>query len=166
MLVVTLRDWPLAKEKKKKKERNTLPEKKMKSECFINDGQISWTMMYWPKNKKQSKTLCRDPGLFRTRASSPDLNQGPSDLQSDALPTELSRQLVVRRPLQKVFYHGNNSFLKILNRSLVAQLIIDKLSIKLNYPVVRPLARNLRKRGGQTRKILWQAHFANWVQFL
>ena len=26
-------------------------------------------------------------------ASSPDLNQGPSDLQSDALPTELSRQL-------------------------------------------------------------------------
>ena len=39
------------------------------------------------------KNLCRDPGLFRTRASSPDLNQGPSDLQSDALPTELSRQL-------------------------------------------------------------------------
>ena len=26
-------------------------------------------------------------------ASSPDLNQGPSDLQSNALPTELSRQL-------------------------------------------------------------------------
>ena len=26
-------------------------------------------------------------------ASSPDLNQGPSDLQSDALPTELSRQM-------------------------------------------------------------------------
>ena len=37
---------------------------------------------------------CRDPGLFRTdaEASSPYLNQGPSDLQSDALPTELSRQ--------------------------------------------------------------------------
>ena len=28
----------------------------------------------------------------RKRASSPDMNQGPSDLQSDALPTELSRQ--------------------------------------------------------------------------
>ena len=39
------------------------------------------------------KNLCRDPGLFRTHASSPGLNQGPSDLQSDALPTELSRQL-------------------------------------------------------------------------
>ena len=36
---------------------------------------------------------CRDPGLYRARASSPDLNQGPSDLQSDALPTELSRRL-------------------------------------------------------------------------
>ena len=37
---------------------------------------------------------CRDPGLFRARASPPDLNQGPSDLQSDALPTELSRRLI------------------------------------------------------------------------
>ena len=35
---------------------------------------------------------CRDPGFFRTAASSPDMNQGPSDLQSDALPTELPRQ--------------------------------------------------------------------------
>ena len=40
----------------------------------------------------KSKVKCRDPGLFRAHASSPDLNQGPSDLQSDALPTELSRQ--------------------------------------------------------------------------
>ena len=30
------------------------------------------------------KRLCRDPGL----------NQGPSDLQSDALPTELSRPVL------------------------------------------------------------------------
>ena len=37
--------------------------------------------------------MCRDPGLFRALANSPDLNQGPSDLQSDALPTELSWQL-------------------------------------------------------------------------
>ena len=37
------------------------------------------------------KKHCRDPGLFRAHAGSPDLNQGPSDLQSDALPTELSR---------------------------------------------------------------------------
>ena len=111
------------------------------------------------KKQKATKTLCRDPGLFRTHASSPDLNQGPSDLQSDALPTELSRQLVVRRPLQKVFYHGNNSFLKILNRSLVAQLIIDKLSIKLNYPVFRPPARNLRKRGKSCDRRILQIEF-------
>ena len=34
--------------------------------------------------------------------SSPDLNQGPSDLQSDALPTELSRQLHVKKVLKTV----------------------------------------------------------------
>ena len=43
-------------------------------------------------NKEINKKYCRDPGLFRAHANSPDLNQGPSDLQSDALPTELSRQ--------------------------------------------------------------------------
>ena len=43
--------------------------------------------------KKKKKKTCRDPGLFRAHANSPDLNQGPSDLQSDALPTELSRQM-------------------------------------------------------------------------
>ena len=47
------------------------------------------------KKTKQKENNCRDPGLFRARASSPDLNQGPSDLQSDALPTELSRQLEI-----------------------------------------------------------------------
>ena len=31
--------------------------------------------------------------MFRALANSPDLNQGPSDLQSDAVPTELSWQL-------------------------------------------------------------------------
>ena len=45
------------------------------------------------EKKKRKKKFCRDPGLFRVHANSPDLNQGPSDLQSDALPTELSRQL-------------------------------------------------------------------------
>ena len=47
---------------------------------------------------------CRDPGLFRTHASSPDLNQGPSNLQSDALPTELSRQITVseRKKIAKI----------------------------------------------------------------
>ena len=44
------------------------------------------------KKKKRGKH-CRDPGLFRAQMNSPDLNQGPSDLQSDALPPELSRQL-------------------------------------------------------------------------
>ena len=39
-----------------------------------------------------SKNYCRDPGLIRAHSSPPSLNQEPSDLQSDALPTELSRQ--------------------------------------------------------------------------
>ena len=43
--------------------------------------------------KKKKGEKCRDPGYFRTYYSSPDLNQGPSDLQSDALPTELSRHV-------------------------------------------------------------------------
>ena len=47
------------------------------------------------RKKERNKKFCRDPGLFRVHANSPDLNQGPSDLQSDALPTELSRQLCV-----------------------------------------------------------------------
>ena len=47
------------------------------------------------KNHVIKNEHCRDPGLFRAHASSPDLNQGPSDLQSDALPTELSRQLII-----------------------------------------------------------------------
>ena len=33
------------------------------------------------------------PGIIQNQFSSPDLNQGPSDLQSDALPTELSRHV-------------------------------------------------------------------------
>ena len=45
------------------------------------------------RKKERKKKFCRDPGLFRVHANPPDLNQGPSDLQSDALPTELSRQL-------------------------------------------------------------------------
>ena len=40
------------------------------------------------------KMECRDPGLFTAHGNPPDLNQGPSDLQSDALPTELSRQVM------------------------------------------------------------------------
>ena len=50
-----------------------------------------------PKKRDKIYILCRDPGLFRVLANSPDLNQGPSDLQSDALPTELSRQLMCKR---------------------------------------------------------------------
>ena len=44
------------------------------------------------KKIRKGKKYCRDPGLFRVHANPPVLNQGPSDLQSDALPTELSRQ--------------------------------------------------------------------------
>ena len=43
---------------------------------------------------KNKRPCCQDPGLFRAHANPPDLNQGPSDLQSDALPTELSRRLI------------------------------------------------------------------------
>ena len=60
-----------------------------KTKTFI-DFQVSFLTV--ELEKKRQKKICRDPGLFRTRASSPDLNQGPSDLRSDALPTELSRQ--------------------------------------------------------------------------
>ena len=38
------------------------------------------------------KYIVPRPGIIQL-ANSPDLNQGPSDLQSDALPTELSWQL-------------------------------------------------------------------------
>ena len=45
-------------------------------------------MGIWHKRKiLKSEKYCRDPGL----------NQGPSDLQSDALPSELSRLLAVQQ---------------------------------------------------------------------
>ena len=37
------------------------------------------------KVNNERKSSCQDPGLFRTHARSLDLNQGPSDLHSDAL---------------------------------------------------------------------------------
>ena len=48
------------------------------------------------KCKKHDKTYCAETRDYSELmpTSSPDLNQGPSDLQSDALPTELSRQLM------------------------------------------------------------------------
>ena len=44
--------------------------------------------------KKHDKTYCAETRDYSELmpTSSPDLNQRPSDLQSDALPTELSRQ--------------------------------------------------------------------------
>ena len=47
------------------------------------------------KCKKHDKTYCAETRDYSELmpTSSLDLNQGPSDLQSDALPTELSRQL-------------------------------------------------------------------------
>ena len=47
------------------------------------------------KCKKRDKIYCAETRDYRELmpTSSPDLNQGPSDLQSDAFPTELSRQL-------------------------------------------------------------------------
>ena len=55
--------------------------------------------------KTWQNILCRDLGLFRALANSPDLNQGPSDLQSDALPTELSWQLAfIKRNIILLLY--------------------------------------------------------------
>ena len=42
------------------------------------------------KKKKKKKTMPR-PGIIQGSFEPSGLNQGPSDLQSDALPTELSR---------------------------------------------------------------------------
>ena len=51
---------------------------------FCCSGLISSIAFVCPEKRAQGKkTKCRDPGSSR----------GPSDLQSDALPTELSRQL-------------------------------------------------------------------------
>ena len=51
-------------------------------------------------NKKPSKVIriCREIGKANKKRScfDPGSNEGPSDLQSDALPTELSKQLRVR----------------------------------------------------------------------
>ena len=55
---------------------------------------------------KKKRPCCRDPGLFRAYANPSDLNQGPSDLQSDALPTELSRQLIDEIELISVANHS------------------------------------------------------------
>ena len=58
------------------------------------------------KLKKRDKTYCAETRDYSELmpTSSPDLNQGPSDLQSDALPTELSRQLIVS--LNKIEYNS------------------------------------------------------------
>ena len=56
----------------------------------------------------------QDPGLFKAHANSPDLNQGPSDLQSDALTTKLSRQQVGKYKretiINRAIYSDTSSF--------------------------------------------------------
>ena len=80
------------------------------------------------EKKKRKKKFCRDPGLFRVHANSPDLNQGPSDLQSDALPTELSRQL---RETWGKFKDLNVS-------SIDDSLVKHYLSVVSNIPILIP----------------------------
>ena len=76
------------KEQKKTENLNWLIRVRMKKNyCNLR----YWRIPRYPTSK-QTKD-CRDPGVFRVHCNS--LNQGPSDLQSDALPTELSRQLTV-----------------------------------------------------------------------
>ena len=43
------------------------------------------------KKKEEKKIIMPRPGIIQGSFEPSGLNQGPSDLQSDALPTELSR---------------------------------------------------------------------------
>jgi hypothetical protein len=61
---------------------------KKRSFTFVLDCVIIFNRMR-TKARQKKKDLCRDPGS----------NQGPSDLQSDALPTELSRRITTDRVL-------------------------------------------------------------------
>ena len=84
--------------------------------CFV-ESLLCYIMCnlqnFCQKNNEINKTECRDPGLFRAHASSPDLNQGPSDLQSDALPTELSRHLQYNKVNND---NNNNKFNNNINK--------------------------------------------------
>ena len=72
----------------------------------IPDFPWIWHPFFKGMEWKNKRPCCRDPGLFRAHANPPDLNQGPSDLQSDALPTELSRQLIDEFELISVANHS------------------------------------------------------------
>ena len=72
----------------------------------IPDFPWIWHPFFKGMEWKNKRSCCRDPGLFRAHANPPDLNQGPSDLQSDALPTELSRQLIDEFELILVANHS------------------------------------------------------------
>ena len=50
--------------------------------------------MHYKRRRTKKKEWCRDPGS----------NQGPSDLQSDALPTELSRRNTSRLNVNFILY--------------------------------------------------------------
>ena len=60
------------------------------------------------------KRHCRNPGQFRTHANVLTyLNQGPSHLQSNALPTELFRQMTA----VNVFYHSLSNSVKCFKQN-------------------------------------------------
>ena len=48
----------------------------------------------WSKRKEKGKKNLPKPGIVQNSFEFSGLNQGPSDLQSDALPTELFRLFV------------------------------------------------------------------------
>ena len=79
--------------------RKTQEEKQDKNIAETRDYLLFIIQSFWMrvsgKCKKRDKTFCAETRDYSELMpmSSPDLNQGPSDLQSDALPTELSRQL-------------------------------------------------------------------------
>ena len=62
---------------------------------------FSYNQNITPSNETRQK-LCRDPGL----------NQGPSDLQSDALPTELSR---LRNCFSGITFRYNRKLLQLIS---------------------------------------------------
>ena len=83
---------------------------------------------------KKSDLVCLDGKKEKKECRNPGLNQGPLDLQSNALPTELFRLMFRTAGRQFIEYcrTGNFSDVKTL-----ANLAIDSFSLK--FQVANPL---------------------------
>ena len=63
---------------------------------FLSNSLLHYTLLVFDSKRKKNYRVKNAPfadsrECSELNASSPDLNQGPLDLQSNALPTELSR---------------------------------------------------------------------------